>query len=142
MAMDSSGSWTIYFFTLVRGGTSEDAPALQFLNEVPTSVAAELIATIDAVAAGPPPSFRGGGRYRTMHGSMTGWHEARVKNRKRLYRLFCLHDRKAPGLPGPALVLIAGGVKPIEAGFSEPFYRKIRELGTAYLESNPRQVLS
>jgi len=140
--MHSSGSWTVYFFTSMRDGTPDDAPALRFLNKVPTTVAAELMATIDAVAAGPPPSFRGGGRYRTMHGSMTGWHEARTQHRKHLYRLFCLHDRRAPGLPGPALVLVAGGVKPIETGFSEAFYRKVRELGTAYLESSPRQVLS
>ncbi len=114
---------------------------MRFLNEVPRPAAAELMATIDAVAAGPPPSFRGGGRYRTMHGSMTGWHEARTKHRKRLYRLFCLHDRKAPGLLGPALVLVTGGAKANETAFSEVFYREIHELATAYLESNPRQVL-
>lgn len=141
MAVRSGESWTIYFLTTVRNGSPQDAPALRFLNEVPTSVAAELMATIDAVAAGPPPSFRGGGRYRAMHGSMTGWHEARTKHHRRLYRLFCLHDRRAPGLPGPALVLVAGGVKPIETGFSETFYRKVLTLGRAYLESSPRHVL-
>ena len=91
--MDSSGSWTIYFFRAAPQASPDHAPALRFLNDVPATVAAELMATIDAVAAGPPPSFRGGGRYRTMHGSMTGWHEARTKHGKRLYRLFCLHDR-------------------------------------------------
>jgi hypothetical protein len=99
------------------------------------------MATIDAVAAGPPPSFRGGGRYRTMHGSMTGWHEARTKRGKELYRLFCLHDRKAHGLPGPAIVLVTGGVKPNETAFSESFYVDVRSLGEAYLASNPRSVL-
>jgi hypothetical protein len=72
---------------------------------------------------------------------MTGWHEARTKHGKDLYRLFCLHDRKAPGLPGPALVLMTGGVKPNETAFSGAFYRTVSALGKAYLESNPRQVL-
>ena len=76
-----------------------------------------------------------------MRGSMTGWHEARTKHAKRLYRLFCLHDRKALGLPGPALVLVTGGVKPNETAFSETFYRYVRELDESYLTSNPRNVL-
>jgi hypothetical protein len=139
--MASAGPWTIYFFTLAPDRSPDHAPALRFLNEVPKPVAAELMATIEAVASGPPPSFRGGGRYRTMHGSMTGWHEARTKHGKRLYRLFCLHDRKAPGLAGPALVLVTGGVKANETAFSEAFYRKVSELGGEYLESNPRRVL-
>ncbi len=140
--MDSSESWTIYFLRDVDRASPDHAPALRFLNDVPTTVAAELMATIDAVAAGPPPSFRSGGRYRTMHGSMTGWHEARTKHGKDLYRLFCLHDRKARGLPGPALVLVTGGVKPNETAFSEAFYWKVRTLGRVYLESNPRHVLA
>ena len=139
--MNSSASWTVYFFREVPHASPDHAPALRFLNDVPATVAAELMATIDAVAAGPPPSFRGGGRYRTMHGSMTGWHEARTKHGKDLYRLFCLHDRRASGLPGPALVLVTGGVKPSETAFPETFYPKVRALGKAYLESNPRQVL-
>jgi hypothetical protein len=139
--MDPSRSCTIYFLREVPHASPDHAPALRFLNGVPASVAAELMATIDAVAAGPPPSFRGGGRYRTMHGSMTGWHEARTKHGKDLYRIFCLHDRKASGLPGPALVLVAGGVKPSETAFPETFYPKVRTLGKAYLKSDPRHVL-
>jgi hypothetical protein len=116
--MDSSASWTVYFF-----------------REVPHA------SPDHAVAAGPPPPFRCGGRCRTIHGSMTGWHEARTKHGKDLYRLFCLHDRQASGLPGPALVLVTGGVKASETAFPETFYRKVRALGKAYLESNPLRVL-
>jgi len=72
------GSWTVHFLTEIAFGSADHAPAYGFLSNVPATVGAELMATIDAVAAGPPPSFRGGGRYRTMHGSMTGWHEART----------------------------------------------------------------
>ena len=73
--MATTGSWTVYFLIDPTHESPKMAPALDFLDSVPGTVAAELIATIDAVATGPPPSFRGGGRYRTMHGSMTGWHE-------------------------------------------------------------------
>ena len=62
------------------------------------------------------------------------------EHRKRLYRLFCLQDRKAPGLPRPALVLITGGDKPNESAFSRSFYTKVRALGKEYLSSNPRSV--
>ncbi len=138
--MASNGPWKIYFFMDSQSRSSRDPPAMAFLKNSPVTVEAELMATIDAVAAGPPPSFRGGGRYRIMHGSMTGWHEARTKHDKRLYRLFCLHDRKAYGLPGPALVVVAGGVKANETAFTETFYRRIRSLGQAYLAGNPRDV--
>lgn len=139
--MATTGSWTVYFLIDPSHDSPKMAPALDFLDSVPRTVAAELMATIDAVAAGPPPSFRGGGRYRVMHGSMTGWHEARTKHGKQLYRLFCLHDRRALGLPGPALVLVTGGVKRNETAFSKTFYRDVRKLGDRYVGSNPREVL-
>jgi hypothetical protein len=107
---------------------------------VPDAVEAEIMATIDAVAEGPPPQFRGGLRYQAMHGDMTGWFEVRTKHRKRLYRLFCLQDRKAPGLPRPAFVLITGGDKANESAFSKAFYTKVRALGEEYLSSHPRSV--
>jgi len=75
-----------------------------------------------------------------MHGDMTGWFEARTKHQKTLYRLFCLQDRKAPGLPGPALVMITGAGKSNESAFSKAFYRSVRALGDEYLSSDPRSV--
>lgn len=99
-----------------------------------------VMATIDAVAQGPPPQFRGGLRYQAMHGDMTGWFEIRTKHRKRLYRLFCLQDRKAPGLSRPALVLITVGDKPNESAFSRSSYTEVRALGEEHLSSNPRSV--
>ena len=107
---------------------------------MPDEVEAEIMATIDAVAAGPPPQFRGGLRYQPMRGDMSGWFEVRTKYQKRLYRLFCLQDRKAPGLPGPALVMVIGGDKPTESAFSKAFYKRVRALGDEYLASDPRSV--
>jgi len=103
--------WEPQFFRRVEPAQIPRVPALAWLRQVPDEVEAEIMATIDAVADGPPPRFRGGLRYVAMHGDMTGWFEARTKHQKRLYRLFCLQDRRAPGLPGPSLVMVTGGSK-------------------------------
>ena len=140
MLLSSGASWDPQFFKRTDRRAHPAVPALAWLQTVPDEVEAELIATIDAVVAGPPPSFRGGLRYQPMRDDMTGWFEARTKHRKTLYRLFCLHDREAPGLPRPALVMITGGAKPNESAFSSAFYRSVRSLGAEYLASNPRSV--
>jgi len=137
---DSIRRWDPQFFRRVDSDADPPVPARAWLDSLPDEVAAEIMATVDAVAAGPPPQFRGGLRYQAMHGSMSGWFEVRVKHQKILYRLFCLQDRKAPGLPGPALVMIAGGEKASESAFSDRFYRHVRSLGDEYLASDPRSV--
>ena len=140
MTSEWKGPWEPQLFKRTDPETDPLVPALAWLESVPDEVAAEVMATIDAVAQGPPPQFRGGLRYQAMHGEMTGWFEVRTKHRKRLYRLFCLQDRTAPGLPRPALVLVTGGDKPNESAFSKAFYRRVRALGEEYLSSNPRSV--
>jgi hypothetical protein len=140
MTSEWKGAWDPQFFMRTDPKADPAVPALAWLEAVPDAVEAEIMATIDAVAEGPPPQFRGGLRYQAMHGDMTGWFEVRTKHRKRLYRLFCLQDRKAPGLPRPALVLITGGDKANESAFSRAFYTKVRALGEEYLSSNPRSV--
>lgn len=140
MSSEWKGAWDPQFFKRTDPEASPDVPALAWLESVPDEVEAEIMATIDAVAQGPPPQFRGGLRYQAMHGDMAGWFEVRTKHRKRLYRLFCLQDRRAPGLPRPALVMVMGGDKPNESAFSKTFYKKVRALGEEYLASNPRSV--
>lgn len=140
MTSEWKGAWDPQFFMRTDPKADPAVPALAWLESVPDEVEAELMATIDAVAQGPPPQFRGGLRYQAMRGEMTGWFEARTKHRKTLYRLFCLQDRMAPGLPRPALVLISGGDKPNESSFSKSFYNNLRTLGEEYLASNPRSV--
>lgn len=54
-------------------------PALEFLDGLPSKVAAEIHAVLDAVAAAPPPSFSGGGKWEAMHGDMAGYYEVRVQ---------------------------------------------------------------
>lgn len=133
--------WEPQFFKRVDPKHTPLVPALAWLQRVPDEVEAEIMATIDAVADGPPQRFRGGLRYVAMHGEMTGWFEARTKHRKRLYRLFCLQDRKAPRLPGPSLVMVTGGDKPTGVAFSKSFYREVRHLGKEYLRCDPRSVM-
>jgi hypothetical protein len=121
---------------------TEQCPAEEFIEECPDSVAADLIAIIDAVAAGPPPKFRGGGMWQAMHGAMKGYYEARTRGPdRRLYRLFCLLEREAPGLDGPSLVLIAGLSKAHGSAFSDAEYALVRRLGDEYLRRSPRSVV-
>lgn len=140
MTSEWKGPWEPQFFKRIDPRAEPTVPALAWLDSVPVEVEAEVMATIDAVANGPPPQFRGGLRYQAMHGDMTGWFEVRTKHQKRLYRMFCLQDRKAPGLPKPALVMVIGGDKPNESAFSDAFYKNVRDLGAEYLASNPRSV--
>lgn len=120
----------------------ERCPAEGFLARCPASVATDLIAIIDAVAAAPPPQFTGGGMWEAMHGSMRGYYEARTRGPdRRLYRLYCLLERDAPGLDGPSLVVIAGLSKPNNSAFTEADYARIRRLGDEYRRRIPRNVV-
>lgn len=121
---------------------SQTCPAETFLDSCPDSVAADLIAIIDAVAASPPPQFTGGGMWEAMHGQMRGFYEARTRGPdRRLYRLFCLLEREAPGLEGPSMVVIGGLSKANRTAFTDAEYDQIRRLGEEYLRRVPRNVV-
>jgi hypothetical protein len=98
-------------------------PAIDYLtpDEFPDTVRKELLTTVAAVLQVGPPRFpTSTNRWRLMHKSkgggpdMSGICEARDKQAKLLYRLFCLIDRQAPehGLAAPSLVLLSGITKP------------------------------
>lgn len=121
---------------------SESCPAEAFLDDCPDGVAADLIAIVDAVAAAPPPRFTGGGMWEAMHGRMRGLYEARTQGPdRRLYRLFCVLERDAPGIDGPAIVVIAGLSKPRGSVFTEADYARVRRLGEEYRGRAPRNVV-
>jgi hypothetical protein len=63
-------------------------PAIEFLEAIPEKLAAEIHAVLDAVAAAPPPSFSGGGKWQAMHGDMAGFFEVRVQGGAMNHRLF------------------------------------------------------
>lgn len=114
--------WLIHFF---REATSDDVPTLDFLEEMTTKVAAEINAVLDAVAAAPPPSFAGGGKWEAMHGEMAGLYEVRVQGAGMNHRLFCLLVRDADDLGGSSIVCLGGLSKPKREAAKSKDYKRI-----------------
>ncbi len=135
--------WDVGLFQRHREDDArETCPAEQFLNECPASVAADLIAIVDAVAEAPPPRFTGGGMWEAMHGEMRGYYEARTRGPdRRLYRLFCLLERETPGIDRPTIIVITGMSKPVGSPFTEADYAAVRKLGDEYRRRTPRNVV-
>jgi hypothetical protein len=111
----AEGAWDVKVLQRHReDDPNETCPAEVFLDGSPRSVAADLIAIVDAVAESPPPRFTGGGMGGAMHGEMSGYYEARTRGPyRRLYRLFCLLEREVSGIDRPSIVVIAGLSKPV-----------------------------
>jgi hypothetical protein len=107
---------------------------------LPSKVAAEIHAVLDAVAAAPPPSFSGGGKWEAMHGDMAGYHEVRVQGGGMNHRLFCLLQRDAEDLGGSSIVCLGGLSKPRRAGADPRDYAMIRRFGDEF--SKRRTVLA
>jgi hypothetical protein len=77
-----------------------------------------------------------------MHGRMRGFYEVRTRGPdRRLYRLFCILEREAPGLNGPSIVIIGGLSKPNNSAFTDADYDEIRRLGDEYRRRSPRNVV-
>jgi hypothetical protein len=77
-----------------------------------------------------------------MRGAMKGYYEARTRGPdRRLYRLFGLVERDAPGLDEPSIVVICGLSKPHGTAFSESDYSQVRRLGDEYRRRMPRSVV-
>jgi len=135
--------WAVKVFVRHRDDDpQESCPAEDFLlNICPESVRDDLEAIVDAVAESPPPQFTGGGMWEAMHGRMAGFYEARTRGPdRRLYRLFCILERDAPGLDGPAIVVIDGLVKPVGTAATAAEYERIRALGDEYRSRVPRNA--
>lgn len=95
-------AWAVYFYRRPDGAL----PGEGFLDRCPTQVEAHFSRLLQAVAAGPPPVFPGGGYWEAMHGDMAGYYESRKSGRLPTgrganFRLFCLLEHLAPGLPTP-----------------------------------------
>lgn len=105
--------WAIHFFQRepVDGQTGR-VPAADFLDGLSTEMVAEVLAILDAVAAGPPPSFSGGGKWEVMHGAMAGIFEVRARSGRTNHRVFCLLERRGGRGGGPTIVLLGGLSKP------------------------------
>jgi hypothetical protein len=137
---------------IAAGAGPDPAPARSFLNALPLSPRAGLRATIAAVRDRPPPSFPTGSQaWRLMHKpakkgdvDMSGIFEARDRHARKLYRLFCVLDSRAPehGLTAPALVMLSGTVKNVGEEVPQAVYREVRRQADHYFATSPRAVIS
>lgn len=78
-------------------------PGEAYLDTCPISVEDHFSRLLEVVAAGPPPTFQGGGFGVDTHGDMAGYHEAReagmfTGGRRANFRLFYILWRIPPGL--------------------------------------------
>lgn len=118
--------WRIHFFRRHRDDDlAESVPTVEFLDALPVAARAEVIAVLEAVAAAPPPTFSGGGKWEAMHGDMAGFYEVRVRGSdRRNHRLFCVLERDATDLGGPSIVCISGLSKPLREAAKPRDYRR------------------
>lgn len=126
--------WRIHFFQRHKlDDAKRSVPTIDFFEETPGSVVANMQAVLDAVADAPPPAWSGGLQWQAMHGSMKGYYEVRCMGPgKRLYRLYCFLENPAADLGGPSVVAITGLTKPNNSAFSESVYAKVRKLGDEF----------
>ena len=84
-------------------------PAIEFLDHVPTKVAAEVHAVLSAVAEAPPPAFSGGGKWEAMHGELVGLYEIRVQAAARITG--CSASWPAPTISGDLASCVWGACR-------------------------------
>ncbi len=111
---------------------SRAVPALSFLASLPTNVAAEFDAILNAVAQAPPPAFSGGGKWEAMHGDMAGIYEIRVSGSGANHRLFCLLIRSSEELGGSSIVCLGGLTKPPRAAAQARDYSQIKRFADEF----------
>jgi hypothetical protein len=125
--------WRIHFFQRhVADDQARHVPAMDFLDGLPVKVAAEIHAVLDAVAAAPPPSFSGGGKWEAMHGDMAGFFEVRVQGGGQNHRLFCLLERDAEDLGGPSIICLGGLSKAPRTAARPRDYEEVKRYGSEF----------
>src|SRR5258705_8854780 len=107
--------WLIHFFQRHQDeDPARPTPTIEFLDGLPDKIAAQIQAVLEAVAAAPPPSFSGGGKWEAMHDDMAGIYEVRVQGGGANHRLFCLLERNGDDLGGPSVVCVGGHINRLE----------------------------
>jgi hypothetical protein len=125
--------WRIHFFQRhADDDRGRAVPAIDFLDGLPVKVAAEIHAVLDAVAAAPPPSFSGGGKWEAMHDDMSGFYEIRVRGGGKNHRLFCVLERDADDLGGPSIICVGGLSKPPRSAANPRDYRVVKQFGDEF----------
>lgn len=110
----------------------ESIPALAAMAAFPKIVRSRILAVLKSVAEAPPTRFAGGGMWEAMHGEMSGFFEIRVRHQAMLYRVFCLLDTQAEGVPRPILAVIDAAAKKSKTTLSRSRYGQVRDLGDEY----------
>lgn len=128
--------WLIHFFQRdARDAKARSVPAIEFLDQVPTKVRAEMQAVLEAVAEAPPPAFSGGGKWEVMHDDMAGFYEVRVRGAdRRNHRLFCILERDAADLGGSSIVVIGGLSKPVRQAADPREYQRAQRYRAEFLK--------
>ena len=128
--------WLLHFFQRdARDDKAQRVPAIDFLDQVPVKVRAEMQAVLEAVAEAPPPAFSGGGKWEVMHDDMAGFYEVRVRGAdRRNHRLFCILERDAADLGGSSIVVIEGLSKPVRQAADPRDYRRAQRFRAEFLE--------
>lgn len=125
--------WRVHFFQRAADDdVRRGVPAIDFFETLPPKVAAEIHAVLAAVAAAPPPSFSGGGKWEAMHGDMSGYFEVRVRGGGMNHRLFCILERGAEDLGGSSIICIDGLSKPRREAANSRDYRRVRRYGDEF----------
>lgn len=125
--------WLIHFFQRhIDDDAARAVPSIEFLEGLPGKIAAEIHAVLDAVAAAPPPSFSGGGKWEAMHDDMAGYYEVRVQGDGKNHRLFCALARDAKDLGGSSIVCLGGLSKPPRTAANPRDYRVIKRYGAEF----------
>ncbi|MFZ0172203.1 MAG: hypothetical protein WAL04_11025 [Acidimicrobiales bacterium] len=141
MASRPAEPWRIHFFRRhPDDDPRETVPALDFFEQLPSKVAAEIHAVLNAVAEAPPPSFSGGGKWEAMHGDMAGHYEVRVQGGGKNHRLFCLLERDADDLGGSSIVCLGGLSKAPRSAADPREYKLIKRYAAEFRRR--RTVLS
>ena len=128
--------WLIHFFQRdARDDKAQRVPAIDFLDQVPVKVRAEVQAVLEAVAEAPPPAFSGGGKWEVMHDEMAGFYEVRVRGAdRRNHRLFCILVRDAADLGGSSIVVIDGLSKSVRQAADPRDYRRAHRFRAEFLK--------
>lgn len=125
--------WLMQFFQRHKeDDPARPVPTIDFLEGLPDKIAAEIQAVLEAVAAAPPPSFSGGGKWEVMHEDMAGFYEVRVQGGGANHRLFCLLDRNADDLGGPSIICLDGLSKPARSAADPRDYGRVRQYAAEF----------
>ena len=133
--------WKNVFYRTADG----EAPALAWLMSLPKPRREQLLAWAETVRGWPegPYAFPPGLMWQPMHDEAAGCFELRDEHDKRLYRLFCVIDRKATenGLSHPVVCYLDGATKPVDAALPKATYVRLGTLRREYLTVSPRRIL-